>query len=78
MDNNVYKPMFARAIYLKGNPQPLENRAIAVVGRFLIVADSLNDTAPTWYNVDGVDRIEGAEKLREEPHTRLEQWLAIF
>ena len=61
---NSDKPMCAKAIYFKDNNKPLKDRIIFVSDRFLIVAQSENDTAPTWYNFDGIDRIEGAEIYR--------------
>lgn len=72
------KPLRAAAIYFKGKQQPLRNRIVWVAGNFLVVAKDENDTAPTWYNVDRIDRLEGVEQMREAPQTRLEQRIAFF
>lgn len=72
------KPLRAAAIYFKGKLPPLRNRIVWVAGDFLVVAKDENDTAPTWYNVDRIDRLEGVEQMREVPQTRLEQRIAFF
>lgn len=69
---SVNKPLRAKAIYFKGKSQPLRNRLVWVAGNFLVVAQDEFDTAPTWYNADRVDKLEGVEQLREEPQTRLQ------
>lgn len=74
----VNKPLRAAAVFFKGKSQPLRNRIVWIAGGFLVVARDENDTAPTWYNVDRVDRLEGVEQLREYPQTRLEQRIAFF
>ena len=72
------KPLRAAAIYFKDEQQPLQNRLIWVAGNFLVVAQDENDTAPTWYNVDRVGRLEGVQQLRDVPQTRLEQRISFF
>ena len=59
------KPLKAKAIYLKGNSKPLRDRIIFIAGNFLVVAKDEEDTAPTWYNVDQVNRLEGVEQMQE-------------
>lgn len=49
------------AVYLKGSKEPLQNKVVYILDNFLIVAADEEDTAPTWYNVDRVDRLEGVE-----------------
>lgn len=63
---NINEPLKAAAIYLKGSSKPLRNRIIWVAYNFLVVAQDIEDTAPTWYNVDKVDRLEGVEQLPED------------
>lgn len=72
------KPLRAAAIYFKGKQQPLRSRIVWVAGNFLVVAKDESDTAPTWYNVDRIDRLEGVEQMREKPQTRIEQRMTFF
>lgn len=37
----------------------LHNKMVYITDRFIIVADSETDTAPTWYNIDLIDRMDG-------------------
>ncbi len=60
---NFNKPMHAKAIYIKGISKPLRDKVVFFTDRFLIVAQDENDTAPTWYNVDRIDKIVGVEVL---------------
>ena len=64
---NINKPLKAAAVYIKGSSKPLRNRIIWIAANFLVVAQDENDTAPTWYNVDQVSRMDGVEQLPEEP-----------
>ena len=64
---NTNKPLRAKAIYLKGNSKPLRDRCVYIAGNFLVVAQDEEDTAPTWYNVDKVERLEGVEVIPEPP-----------
>ena len=59
------RPLKARAIYFKGSQEPLINRIIWVAGNFLVVANDKDDTAPTWFNVAKIDRLEGVEEMEE-------------
>ena len=60
---SIDKPLRVKAIYLKGNTEPLQDKLVWIAYNFLVVAQGENDTAPTWYNVDNVDRLEGVEEL---------------
>ena len=71
---NINKPLKAKAIYLKGNNKPLRDRTIYIAGNYLIVAKDAEDTAPTWYNVDQVNRLEG---VTQEP-AQAQQRLRLF
>lgn len=64
---NIDKPLKVQALYLKGNNKPLRNRIVFIAGNFLIVAQDEEDTAPTWYNVDKVDKLEGVEQIPDPP-----------
>ncbi len=65
------KPLRARAVHIKNNPEPLEDRVIWFFGDFVIVGLNDTDTAPTWYNQSIVMKLEGVEPLRELPQTRI-------
>ena len=67
---NIYRPLRAQAIYLKGNSKPLRDRIIFVSSNFLIVGKDINDTAPTWYNIDLVNRLEGVEPIDGPRHNQ--------
>ena len=58
--NNI-QPLKCAAVYLKDSKEPLQNKLVYILDNFVIVADNEEDTAPTWYNVDKVDRLEGME-----------------
>ena len=64
---NIDKPLKVQALYLKGNSKPLRNRIVFIASNFLIVAQDEEDTAPTWYNVDKVDKLEGVEQIPDPP-----------
>ena len=65
---NITKPLKCKAIYLKGNNnKPLRDRHMYIAGNFLVVGKDENDTAPTWYNVDKVDKLEGVEEIPDKP-----------
>ena len=61
------KPLKVKAIYIKGNSKPLRDRCVYIAGNFLVVAKDEEDTAPTWYNVDQVNKLEGVEQIPEPP-----------
>lgn len=60
---SISKPLQCDAIYLKGKDKPLRDRLIFLIGSFVVVAKDEEDTAPTWYNVDQVTRMEGVREL---------------
>ena len=64
---NVNKPLRVKAIYFKGNTEPLEDKVIWIASNFLVVAHDESDAAPTWFNVDNVDRLEGVEVIPTKP-----------
>lgn len=64
---DLNKPLKVKGIYIKGNSKPLHDRICFIAGNFLIVAKDENDTAPTWYNVDQVNKLEGVEQIPEPP-----------
>lgn len=68
------KPLKAKAVYLKGKQHPLRDRIIWLYGNFLLVAKDSEDTAPTWYNVDRVDRLEGVEEIPNQKQQRTIIW----
>lgn len=73
---NVNRPLKAKAIYLKGNNnKPLRDRCVYIAGNFLIVGQDENDTAPTWYNIDQVIKLEGVEAI---PEARNPQQIRLF
>ena len=63
---DINKPLKVKGIYIKGNSKPLHDRICFIAGNFLIVAKDENDTAPTWYNVDQVNKLEGVEQIPEQ------------
>lgn len=75
---NINRTLRVKAIYFKGNTEPLKNRLVWVAANFLVVAKDENDTAPTWFNTDQVKRMEGVELVREVPRTRMEQRMAFL
>lgn len=60
---NITVPLRASAIFFKDQEAPLLDRIIYAAGDFLVVAEDENDTAPTWYNVDLIARLEGVTIL---------------
>lgn len=60
---DMSKPLKVKAIYLKGNNRPLQDRCVFVAGNFLIVGKDEEDTAPTWYNMNSIHKLEGVEYL---------------
>ena len=56
---NTNKPLQAEAVYFKGQPEPFKNCVVFLLDHFVIVARDHNDTAPTWYNVSLIDKMEG-------------------
>jgi len=53
---NPNKPLKVDRIYLKDRIEPLENCEVFVTDRFLIVSKE-NVSAPTWYNLDNVEKL---------------------
>ncbi len=68
------QPLKAKAIYFKGKQQPLRDRVIWISGNFMLVAKDIEDTAPIWYNVDRVDRLEGVEVIPNQRQQRAVIW----
>ena len=64
---NTCKPLKAGAIYIKGQRKPLTDRIIFVAGSFIIVANDTEDAAPTWYNTDIIERLEGVQAMPDQP-----------
>ena len=63
---NILKPLKVKAIVFKNDPT-LFDRVVYIAGDFLIVGQDEEDTAPTWYNLDQIDRLEGVEQLTDTP-----------
>ena len=72
---DINKPLKIKSIYLKGSSKPMHDRIAFIAGNFLIVAKNESDTAPTWYNVDQVTRLEGVERI---PEPRSAQQIRLF
>ena len=65
---NINKLLKCKYIYLKGNNyNPLRDRYLYIADNFLIVGKNENDTAPTWFNVDQIARLEGVEEVTAPP-----------
>ena len=63
---NINKPLRVKAIYLKGNDKPLLDKIVCVYYNFLVVAENENDSSPTWYNIDTIDRLECVEEMADK------------
>ena len=63
---NINKPLRVKAIYLKGNNKPLLDRIVWIYYNFLVVAENENDSSPTWYNIDMIDRLESVEEMADK------------
>lgn len=63
---NVNKPLRVKAIHIKGSSKPLHDRVVYIADNFLIVGQDEGDTAPTWYNIDKIDKLEGVKELEEK------------
>ena len=48
-----------KALYVKGEPEPIRDCAIYFLDNFVIVATDQNDTTPTWYNINLIEKLEG-------------------
>lgn len=70
---NANRTLHAAAIFLKGNSKPLRDRYIQITERFIIVAKDAEDTAPTWYNLDSIHKLEGVTIPEAKPQTEREQ-----
>lgn len=64
---NVQKPLKVKALFFKGNSKPLRDRIVYIAGNFLIVGQHEEDNAPTWYNMDKIERLEGVEQIPDPP-----------
>lgn len=47
------------ALYIKGQEEPIKDCAVFFLDNFVIVATDQNETAPTWYNINIVEKLEG-------------------
>lgn len=56
---DLNKPLQVGAVYIKGKPDPIQNCVVFVLDHFVIIARNMNDTAPTWYNVNLIEKLEG-------------------
>lgn len=72
------KPLLAKAIYFKNGYQTIHNCLVWIAGNFVVIARDESDNAPTWYNTNIIERMEGVEQIREAPQTRIEQRMAFF
>lgn len=59
MNKNPNKFLQVDNIYIRNEPEPLKNRVVFIMDHFVIVARDQNDTAPTWYNVEMIEKLEG-------------------
>jgi len=44
---------------------------VYLADNFLIVAQDENDTSPTWYNIDTVERLEGVAEIKAATGSRV-------
>ena len=65
---DLNKPLQVDLIYIKGRPDPIQNRVVFMLDNFIIVADNMNDTAPTWYNVNLIERLVGVKAETAKMH----------
>lgn len=56
---NTNKPLLVDALYIKGESDPVTNSVVFLLDHFVIVARDQNDTAPIWYNVDLIEKMDG-------------------
>jgi len=56
------KYMQVKAIYLKGCKEPIKDQVIYFTNHFIIAAGDAEETAPTWYNIDAIEKLEGVER----------------
>lgn len=56
----------AEAIYIKNQKIPRKDCYFVVADCFMIVAKDMNDSAPVWYNIDMIERLEGVEAGTKE------------
>ena len=66
---NTNRPLKVERIYLKGHVQPIENCEVFIMDRFLIVSKDEN-TAPTWYNLDCIEKLVGVELSEQEQQNK--------
>ena len=66
---NPNRPLKVDRIYLKDRIEPLENCEVFIMDRFLI-ASKENVAAPTWYNLDYVEKLVGVELLKQEQQNK--------
>lgn len=65
------KPLRVQLIRFLGNIPPERDRIVYVAGNFLIVAKDENDDAPTWYNMDRVECLEGVKPIETRQKARI-------
>lgn len=68
------RPLPCKALFLKGQEEPLRDCVVCFAGSFVIVAKDNTDTAPTWYNVERVEKLEGVE----DPEAKRQQRVGFF
>ena len=66
---NTNRPLKVERIYLKGHAQPIENCEVLIMERLLIVSEG-EDTAPTWYNLDCIEKLVGVELSKQEQQNK--------
>lgn len=79
---NPNRMLTATAVYFKDDKKPIYNCILFVLDRFLIVGMDPDDDAPTWYNIDTIDRITGVNHwTAPEPkktQTKTEHWNSLW
>lgn len=58
------KYMQVKALYLIGEKEPVKDIVIYFTTHFIITFTGEEDTAPTWYNINAVERMEGVEPYK--------------
>lgn len=52
-----------KRIVLKNGKKPVSDCVVWMNGAFAVVGTDETDTAPTWYNVDTIEKMEGVEVM---------------
>ena len=63
---DINKPLKVHELFLKGHKKPISDCVVFIAGNFLVVGVDEEDTAPTWYNVDLIDRLVGVEEIKTQ------------